>query len=138
MAQALAGAWLADHPDRDAEAIDVASAGLVAYPGQAASPGAAQAMAACGLSLADHRAVPLTPDTAQGADLILAMTEGHARAVRRLAPGARVESLCAYAGAPGEVADPYGGDAAVYAACARQLADLTARAMERLRAEGQR
>ena len=42
-------------------------------------------------------------------------------------------SLSGFAGVPGEVADPYGGDAAEYERCCAQLKELVTLALEKLR-----
>ena len=115
--------------------VTVGSAGIAAPEGDPVSAGARAAMAARGLTLEAHRARQLTRAIAAQADLILTMTDAHAQAVRALQPGVRVESLGQYAGIPGAVSDPYGGDAARYAACADALAPLVTRALARVRAE---
>ena len=113
------------------------SAGVAAPDGEPASQGARHAMEGRGLSLAGHRARRLTPALAADADLIFAMTDAHARAVRKIAPEAKVFTLRAYLGEAGDVADPWGGSDAEYRACARELEGLVRRAVQRLtKAEG--
>lgn len=106
--------------------ITVSSAGMAAHGQLPASPGAVSAMKQQGMELSGHRSRPLTPGLIAAAGLILTMTAGHKRAVLSIAPEAaqKVFTLTEFAAAYGEVADPYGGDAAVYQLCARQIGQL--------------
>jgi len=110
----------------------IASAGVAAHEGDAASGGARRAMEARGLSLEAHRARMLASDLAGEAELILTMTGAHARAVKRIAPDAKVFALREYLDESGDVADPWGGSDADYEACARELEALVSRAVERM------
>lgn len=133
MAAALLNAWA----QRCGLAARAASAGVAAMPLCPASPGACEAMASRGVSLAGHRARVLTLAMLAEADLILTMTAAQRAAVLQAAPEARgkVHALAQYAGGAGEIADPFGGDARVYEACARQLEAAVEAACEKIAAQ---
>ncbi len=97
----------------------VASAGVAAMPGAAASPEAVQVLQARGISLAGHEAQVLTAQLVQQADLLLTMTEGHRQAIVQQWPEAapRTHLLCK----DQEVADPIGGPLETYQRCADQI-----------------
>lgn len=69
--------------------VEVASAGLAALPGAPASPEALSVLADEGLDLSEHRAVQLTREMAQAADLIFTMTASQKRQLLELYPEAR-------------------------------------------------
>lgn len=114
--------------------IRAISAGIFAGGG-APSENAQLAMKKEGVDISARRAVQLTPDMVKRADVVLTMTDGHRRAVLAMVPEAaeKVYSLSDFAGVPGEVADPYGGDAAEYERCCAQLKELVTLALEKLR-----
>lgn len=117
--------------------VEVASAGIAAFPGMAASDGSLRVASSHGLDLEDHRSSPLTPDSAAGADLILGMSPGHVSRTREVAPHARVELLGSHAlGVEGmegpSVPDPVGAPDEVYEETYRTLEGLVAKVMDRL------
>jgi ribose 5-phosphate isomerase B len=69
--------------------------------------------------LASHKAKKLTSELAEQADLILVMT---ARMKTGL-PSGKTWTLKEYAGVPGDVDDPFGGDLGSYISCAQGIAD---------------
>ncbi len=100
-------------------AAEVESAGTGAFPGEAASEGAQAAMARRGLDLTAHRSRPLAGLDLAGYGRIYAVSSRHAAFVRAQGvPPGRIEVLAAERGG---IADPFGGDAAVYEACANEL-----------------
>lgn len=113
--------------------VSVSSAGLSALEGSPASKNACLAMEAMGLSLARHRAAALRLETIEAADLILTMTANHKRAILGAAESARPKlyTLCEFAGEPGEIMDPYGGELQLYKSCALDLARYVARVWEK-------
>ena len=129
MAEALARRAAAE---RGLDDLQIASAGVAAPDGEQASQNARHVMKSRGLSLEAHRARQLTHELAGEAGLILTMTEAHARAVRRIAPEAKVFTLHGYLDEAGDVADPWGGSEAVYEACACALESLIFRVIEGL------
>lgn len=78
--------------------------------------------------LAGHKAKKLTPEMAEAADVVLVMG---ARMKRGQPPG-KTWTLKEYGGGSGDIADPYGGDKAVYLACAREIADAIDKIMPNL------
>lgn len=99
---------------------EVASAGVAAAEGEAASPQTAEALRAVGVTPGRHRSRGLTAAEAREADVIFAMTRSHVRAVEALGPEAasRVKLLDP-SGA--DVPDPVGGSSALYISTARRL-----------------
>lgn len=99
----------------------VQSAGVMAFPGDEASPPAARVAAEMGAELADHRSRPITPELLAGATDVIAMTADHlARLLYRFPDvGPTPELLCE----AGDVPDPIGGSLDEYRACARGIAD---------------
>lgn len=85
----------------------VESAGIAALVGREADPLARELVAARGLDLGAHRARQLTPELLRGADLVLAMEEGHVREIEALASSARgrVHRIGKFGGF--DVPDPY-------------------------------
>ena len=105
------------------EDVTVSSAGAAAMEGDGATAGAREAMASRGLSLEDHRSRGLTVEMLEEADTVIFMTRAARDRVASIVPqyDERCVTLSRWAGAEGDVADPYGGGAAVYEQTARQL-----------------
>ena len=116
MAQAMASSLFGD-------GISVISAGLMAMPGAPASPHAIKAMSERRLDLKGHKAQLATEALIESADLILTMTASHKAALSQAAPG-KVWTLGEYASTDISVSDPFGGDLAVYQACAEEIHGL--------------
>jgi protein-tyrosine-phosphatase len=133
MAATLARAWLNKSAPEHAERFRVSSAGLAASPDSPASEGAIEAAARQGLTLDGHRARMLTPEMTRGA-LVVTMTRAQADYVLRLAPGARVTTLAAWAGlGDGEdVRDPFMGSDVEYHACCEQIKRLIDKGFRRM------
>lgn len=114
--------------------INVSSAGLAAGASCPASRGAYTVMKGWGLDLDSHRSQQLTPQNIITADLILTMTQGHKEAILAFLPQGRhkIFTLPEYAGVPGDVADPFGGDTGTYAKCADQIAGLVDKVWEKI------
>ena len=100
--------------------VVVASAGISAWAGTRASPGAVDVMAEMGGDLGGHESQPLTEDLVRQADVILTMTAAHRAAILAQFPeaGGRVTML-----SPDrqDVLDPIGGSLDIYRRCARQI-----------------
>jgi protein-tyrosine phosphatase len=69
--------------------IEVASAGLAAFPGAPASPEAVAVLADRGIDLSDHCATQLTEDMVRWADLIFTMTAAQKRHLLETYPEAK-------------------------------------------------
>ncbi len=96
------------------------SAGLIAFPGAPASPGAQRAMAARGLSLRGHRAKRISAVLVKKADAVLCMTEAHRREfIQRFPEFAHKAQVFIR-----PVSDPFGGSDSLYVQTADQLNSL--------------
>ncbi|MBP2637717.1 MAG: ywlE [Firmicutes bacterium] len=113
----------------DGEVV-VDSAGVSAWQ-QPASKHAQTIMRQNGLQLDKHYSKQLDVAELREADLVLAMTNAHKRAIFGLLPVAEVTgmtgkiyTLTEFAGVTGDVTDPFGGSEAEYYSCAQQLQQL--------------
>jgi protein-tyrosine-phosphatase len=114
--------------------VQVASAGIAARPGDAASEFAVSVAARHGVPLDAHRSQPLTPDLVRWADLVLAMGSGHVDSVRRLGGDDKALTLGDFvSGQEGySIRDPFGGPEAVYEDTYQELQSLISGALDRL------
>jgi protein-tyrosine-phosphatase len=108
------------------EKMIVISAGIHATAGREAHPWAQDAANELGITLAGHRARPLSQQTIESTDAILAMDYQNKAELLARFPKYRekVYMLGAYAEGAGqyrEIADPYHGDLETTHICARQL-----------------
>jgi len=106
--------------------VRISSAGMHATPGREAHPWAQEASAELGISLADHRAKPLTREMVEESDCILAMDFQNKAELLTLYPEYEQKffMLGAYAEGPWryrEIPDPYLGDLETTRFCAREL-----------------
>lgn len=108
----MAEALLRDRLERlGITGIAVASAGLLALPGDEATPEAVSVLGEVGIDHSRHRARPWTRDLLAESDLILTMERGHKEALLHRYPEAagKVFTLKEFAGAAqqeGDVEDP--------------------------------
>lgn len=93
------------------------SAGLAAVPGEPPSPNAVICCGELGVDISAHLSRPLTREDLSRWDLFVPMARAHGAALE----GAGVPRDRIYY--PHEIADPYGGDLAVYRACRDRIAD---------------
>jgi protein-tyrosine-phosphatase len=126
LAEALCRRMLADRLGCDpgelaARGFAVASAGVMAYPGDAASPPGVDVAAEMRADLTAHRSRMVHPDLLAAATDVIAMTRGHLMALRAAFPGVGPEPVLLCDG--DDLPDPIGGGADEYRACARQIAD---------------
>lgn len=115
--------------------VQVASAGVAARPGDAASELAVRVAARYGVPLDAHRSQPLGPELVGWADLVLAMGSGHVDGVRRLGGDDKVRTLGDFASGGDEgysVRDPFGGPEEVYEGTYQELRSLIVDALDRL------
>lgn len=95
--------------------LSVGSAGIAAGAGDPATMNARIVAAEAGLDLSGHSARFLTPDLIEWADLILAMSPSHLRAVTRLGGEEKAALITEFEGGePHPVDDPFGGDEGAY------------------------
>ncbi|QQS07783.1 MAG: hypothetical protein IPK69_07115 [Phycisphaerales bacterium] len=101
----------------------IQSAGIAAVDGSDMSPEAAKALANRGIRDHFQGSTHLTREMIRGADVILAMTRGHARAIHELDPTAddRVFTLDPEGK---DIPDPIGGPLALYETTADRLHEL--------------
>lgn len=104
----------------------VSSRGLSVFFPAAAAENAVLVMQERGIDIAAHRAKQLAEDDVHNADLILTMTEGHRKILTTLFPSAKdkTHTLADFANLSGDIADPFGGSAETYRACADRIARL--------------
>lgn len=102
--------------------IRASSAGLAAFPGDAASENALKALSEIGIDLSAHRSRPVNPYLLDESDLIIGMSPRH---IDVLAPYTEKSKLLCF---PGGIPDPYGGDLEIY----RATRDKIRRGMEDL------
>lgn len=112
-------------PDR-AQCLRIVSAGLHTAAGRNAHPWAQEAATDLGISLAGHRAKPLTTEMVKQADCIFAMDFQNKAELLTLFPEAesKIYMLGAYAEGPSryrEIPDPYNTDLERTRACSRNL-----------------
>ena len=99
-------------------ATDVRSAGLFAVVPSPASEGARYAAAALGASLDAHSAHAVTEDLMGWADAVYVMTRAHLAQLQARFPSyaRKMKTLSSQ-----DIPDPFGGEQAVYHACAVQI-----------------
>lgn len=108
------------------------SAGTAASDGEPASRENVEALGSLGVESLPHKARGLTPTLAHEADVVYAMTKGHAKAVRAFAPSANVLLLDPDGS---DVPDPVGSGPDVYAQTARLLESHIRRRLAELGAQ---
>ena len=98
----------------------VASAGVAAAAGAAASRETLDILHEEGIDLSDHASQPVTEQLVAWADLILAMTSRHQSAITGAFPHSisKVEQICVDGY---DIADPIGGEYSVYVECRDQI-----------------
>jgi len=119
----MAAAYFA-HLCRKAERSDIAvlSAGTFAVNGAPASENAIKVMNDYNIDLKNHRSAVLTWELVESIDHIFTMTEGHRLQVASIDAGleAKTKLLLDFS-IGGDVADPFGGNYAVYKECFEQM-----------------
>lgn len=125
--------------ERGWDHVEVGSAGVAATRGHPASEGAVAAARRAGMDLSGHESAPLTEEEIEAADLILAMTPSHLRALEDTSAAEKMALLGAFAagveedrGAGWSVPDPFGGGELEYAETFRTLEIMVDRALSRL------
>lgn len=109
------------------------SRGLMASAGESASVNAVKALEKMGIDITNHVSAQLTISDIDESDLVLTMTKGHKSAILSAADAAdKVFTIGEYVGG-GDISDPYGGDEAVYDACAEELYDYIEKIVEKLK-----
>jgi len=116
--------------------VQVVSAGLAAFPGSPASYWAVEAMKERGLDIANHAASVVDEKGVAAADLILTMTQSHARQLNQRFRGYqnKVVTFGHFAtGVEADVLDPVGLDLEEYRRVAEQLAGYAREAAPKIK-----
>lgn len=98
----------------EGRAVRFTSAGLAAADGQSASLNAAVVCDEVGIDLGAHRSRQLTTEMLDSSDMIVCMSRSHLAAL-----GGYADKACLLGGG---IADPFGGNVAVYRSCRDQIA----------------
>jgi protein-tyrosine phosphatase len=132
-----AEALLKDRLKRDGlTGWDVESAGTWTVDGRSASRYVVQLLASRGLDLTQHQSRTVNRRLIERADLVLAMTQNHAEALRLEFPDqadkiyllSQMKDSRHY-----DIDDPYGGTLMEYQACVNELTDLIEVGFDRIR-----
>ena len=118
--------------------VEVSSAGTGAADGGSASDGSLLVAMERGLDLSEHRSRALDRRMVEGVDVILTMGPTHMERVRALGGGAKAFLLTDYASRGASlrpIADPFGGDLAVYRDTADELEEEIGKVLDRIAAE---
>ena len=117
MLAARLGCAPAELPSRG---VVVRSAGVAAWPGDAASPLAVDVAQEYDADLTTHRSRPVNPELLTSATQVIAMTRAHAAALAVRYPQMGPEPIL-LTGPDQDLEDPIGGDLAIYRACAETI-----------------
>jgi len=116
--------------------LEVASAGLAAFPGLPPAPEAVEACGEKGMDLSGHLSRPLGKDLVLASDLILTMTAKHKEMILKKMPAleGKVEQLSKFAG-DGEVdvEDPVGQPLETYRKTRDQLEALIQKSLDHIK-----
>ncbi|MFZ5652510.1 MAG: low molecular weight protein arginine phosphatase [Bacillota bacterium] len=117
--------------------VEVLSAGTFAVSGRPASENALAVMEEMGMDLKGHRSSALDKKLIEESRLVLTMTARHRQTILSICPGAaaKVFTLAEYAGAAGDVPDPFGGGPDIYRRVADQMEGMIRLAVDRLAKE---
>jgi protein-tyrosine-phosphatase len=122
--------------------LEVASAGLAAFPGAPASIGACSVLSGEGVDVSEHKAKQLTEEMLHDADLVLTMTAAQKEHLADLFPetAEKIFVLKEFAQGPSpdieegshDITDPFGQPESVYRQCAGELAQAIEQAIKRI------
>ncbi|MDR3270467.1 MAG: low molecular weight protein arginine phosphatase [Peptococcaceae bacterium] len=112
--------------------LEISSAGLWAWEGQAASAQAIRVLQASGIDLRPHRARRVSGAILAAADYVIPMTREHERSLCEQFPEMRdkVKRLGAWAGSDEDIPDPVGAPIGVYRECMEKMRELLFRMKE--------
>ena len=114
--------------------VDVSSAGISAFPGQAASENAIKVMSEYGLVLRNHISRQISEKMLSEADLILTMTKAQKGTLISNFPvyKEKIFTLTEYVGDSNDILDPFGSDIIVYRECAMQLTEAVMKLLSKV------
>jgi L-threonylcarbamoyladenylate synthase len=132
MAEAIARHLLASRPRESGLTLKIRSAGATAGSGVPVSAEAVRALSRMGIDVSDlsrHHSRELTRQEIADADIIYAMTSGHARAVLAIDPAAD-EKVFTLDPDGGDIPDPIGATQDVYTRTAEQIKQFIERRLK--------
>lgn len=99
--------------------VKVSSAGTFAGSGESPSPNSVSVLKEYGIDISDQQSTPLTRQSIEDADLIIAMTDSHRMHIGQIDPSAleKTRLLAEYSSEGEDIADPFGGNTEVYNFC---------------------
>jgi protein-tyrosine phosphatase len=102
--------------------FEIASMGLHAGMGAPAASHAIEVLSARGIDISAHRSAAATLELVNDLDAVYCLTQSHLEALQQRVPPGRGARLHLLDPAGRDIADPIGGDAQMYRACADQIA----------------
>ena len=101
----------------------VDSAGIYVHPGSKITEQAKRQLKKRGIDMGERKAVKITHDMMENADIVFTMTGSQRRMLVESFPYAadKIHLLGDYTNRGGDVADPYGGDDRTYAETAKEI-----------------
>lgn len=136
MAEALLRHALAAQPE-PLRSLPVTSAGVAARRGEPITDHAVTALKKVGIDFSAHTSRPVTQQLLNQAAVVLCMTESHRAMIRQTALPlpARLHLFREFmpAGAPRDIADPYGGPLRIYESSRDEMVEAIPRLLEFLR-----
>lgn len=130
----MAAALLAKQAKSKKLKVECLSAGIGAFPGSPPPTEVVDLLKKEGQNVSGHRSTPLMPQMFQQVDLVLTMTKKQQQAILGKLPAMKnkVHVLKEYVGLKGDVADPIGGNAKVYAAALKDIDEAIRKLVEKL------
>lgn len=127
MAEGLARAAIAARLECPPEALsdfgfEVLSAGVHAPAGAPAAEHAIATLKGRGIDISEHASRTATPELVAPLDAVYCLTGSHQAALRQSLPPGKAEHVELLDPEGRDIADPIGGDASIYRACADQIA----------------
>ena len=104
--------------------IEVGSAGVGAFPGDAVSINSILVAGSRGIDISEHRARNINPEHLLTTDLFFCMSDSHKQVLLRHCDESKIIVL--------NVPDPYGRPIEIYEECAKQLESLFPQILERI------
>lgn len=110
--------------------FEVLSMGIFAGPGSPAAEHAVETLRPKGIDLTQHVSRQATPELVADLDAVYCLTAGHLAALQQILPPSKGDRLHLLDPDGRDIADPIGGSAEVYVACAAQIEDCIERRLD--------
>ncbi|MEH6986651.1 low molecular weight protein arginine phosphatase [Cytobacillus firmus] len=119
---------------RSIPGVEVKSAGVYAADGSKASENTKSVLEENGIPL-QHQSSSMSEELIDWATYILTMTAGHKNTVLSMFPGAggKTFTLKEFAGASGDIIDPYGGPVEIYRSTFKDLTEAIEQILNRVK-----